>query len=92
MRPFIVSALATTLIGCTGAAPKQTQQTSLMGYGAASALQMDSKTVAKTNRAIAAKKTPIGTAGRKLAAQKMRSPTPCRMLHRPFSQMTNPIL
>jgi hypothetical protein len=33
------------------------QQTSLMGYGAASALQMDSKTVAKTNRAIAAKKS-----------------------------------
>lgn len=31
-------------------------QTSLMGYGAASALQMDSKTGAKTKRAIAAKK------------------------------------
>lgn len=56
MRPFIISALAATLIGCTFVAPKQTQQTSLMGYGAASALQMDSKTGAKTKRAIAAKK------------------------------------
>ena len=53
MRPFIISALAATLIGCTGVAPKQTQQTSLMGYGAASALQMD----LKTKRAIAAKKS-----------------------------------
>jgi hypothetical protein len=56
MRPFIISALAATLIGCTWVAPKQTQQASLMAYGAASALQMDSKTVAKTKRAIAAKK------------------------------------
>jgi len=53
MRPFIISALAATLIGCTGVAPKQTQQTSLMGYAAASALQMD----LKTKRAIAAKKS-----------------------------------
>ena len=53
MRPFIISALAATLIGCTGVAPKQTQQTSLLGYGAASALQMD----LKTKRAIAAKKS-----------------------------------
>ena len=53
MRPFIISALAATLIGCTGVAPKQTQQTSLMGYGVASALQMD----LKTKRAIAAKKS-----------------------------------
>src|SRR6516164_10207504 len=51
MRPFIISALAATLIGCTGVAPKQTQQTSLMGYGVASAL-LD----LKTKRAIAAKK------------------------------------
>jgi hypothetical protein len=56
MRPFIISALAATLIGCTWVAPKQTQQASLMGYGATSALQMDSKTGAKTKRAIAAKK------------------------------------
>jgi hypothetical protein len=56
MRPFIISALAATLIGCTWVAPKQTQQASLMGYGAASALQMDSKSVAKPKRAIAAKK------------------------------------
>src|SRR6516225_2964562 len=53
MRPFIISALAATLIGCTGVAPKQTQQTSLMGYGVASALQMD----LKTKRAIATKKS-----------------------------------
>ena len=53
MRPCIISALAATLIGCTGVAPKQTQQTSLMGYGVASALQMD----LKTKRAIAAKKS-----------------------------------
>ena len=53
MRPFIISALAATLIGCTAVAPKQTQQTSLMGYGVASALQMD----LKTKRAIAAKKS-----------------------------------
>ena len=53
MRPFIISALAATLIGCTGVAPKQTQQTSLMGYGVASALQMD----LKTKTAIAAKKS-----------------------------------
>ena len=53
MRPFIISALAATLIGCTGVAPKQRQQTSLMGYGGASALQMD----LKTKRAIAAKKS-----------------------------------
>ena len=52
MRPFIISALAATLIGCTGVAPKQTQQTSLMGYGVASAL-LD----LKTKRAIAAKKS-----------------------------------
>jgi hypothetical protein len=53
MRPFVISALAATLIGCTGVAPKQTQQTSLIGYAAASALQMD----LKTKRAIAAKKS-----------------------------------
>jgi hypothetical protein len=56
MRPFIISALAATLIGCTWVAPKQTQQASLMGYGAASALQMDSRTVAKAKRTIGAKK------------------------------------
>jgi hypothetical protein len=56
MRPFIISALAATLIGCTWVAPKQTQQASLMGYGAASALQMDPNSVAKPKRAIAAKK------------------------------------
>ncbi len=48
MRPFIISALAASLIGCTWVAPQQAQQASLMGYGAAGALQMDSKTVAKT--------------------------------------------
>ncbi len=52
MRPFIVSALAATLIGCTWVAPKQTQQASLMDYGAASALQIDSTTVAKAKRTI----------------------------------------
>lgn len=57
MRLFIISAIAATLIGCTWVAPKQTRQASLMGYGAASALKMDSKTVAKTKRAIAAQKT-----------------------------------
>ena len=56
MRPFIISALAATLIGCTWVAPKQTQQASLMGYGAASVLQTDSKTVAKPKRASIGKK------------------------------------
>jgi hypothetical protein len=54
VRPFIISALAATLIGCTWVAPKQTQQAPLMGYGAASSL--NSATVAKTKRTIAAKK------------------------------------
>jgi hypothetical protein len=85
MRPFIISALAATLIGCPFVAPKQTQQTSLMGYGAASALQMDSKTGAKTKRAIAAKKRGLGTAGTLLPTQKVRSPTSCRRFHRSFS-------
>jgi hypothetical protein len=56
MRPLIISALTVTLIGCTWVAPKQTQQASLMGYGAASALQMYLKIVAKTKKAIAANK------------------------------------
>lgn len=56
MRPFFISALAATVIGCTCVAPKQMQQAPLIGYGAAGALQMDSKTVAKTKRAIASKK------------------------------------
>ncbi len=56
MRPFIISALAATLVGCTWVAPKQTQQASLMGYGAASTLNMNSRAVTKTKRAIAAKK------------------------------------
>lgn len=57
MRPFIMSALAASLIGCTWVAPKEPQQASLMGYGAATTPQMDSKTVAKSKRASAAKKT-----------------------------------
>ncbi len=56
MRPFIVSALAAILTGCTWVAPKQTQQASSMGYGAASALQMDSMTVARAKRTIAAER------------------------------------
>jgi hypothetical protein len=51
MRSVIISTLAATLatlVGCTWVAPKQTQQASVMGNGAAGALQMDSKTVAKT--------------------------------------------
>src|ERR1700720_2660214 len=57
MRPFIMSALAASLIGCTWVAPKEPQQASLMGYGGATTPQMDSKTVAKSKRASAAKKT-----------------------------------
>ncbi len=48
MRPFIICALAASLIGCTWVAPQQAQQASLMSHRAAGALQMDSKTVAKT--------------------------------------------
>jgi hypothetical protein len=56
MRPLLICALAATLIGCTWVAPKQPRQASLMGRGAATAPQMDSKTAAKSKRASAAKK------------------------------------
>lgn len=56
MRPYIIGALAATLIGCTWVAPQQAQQVSLMSYEAPGAPQTDLRKVAKTRTAIAANK------------------------------------
>jgi hypothetical protein len=55
VRQFIISALTATLVGCTWIAPQPPQQASSI-YAAAGMPQMHSKTVAKTEIAIAANK------------------------------------